>query len=67
MNETITQNLPNDGDGFVRELAARLMMIYVSKKGVKERNIDLEIPTEIIKQCVWNAENLYEALYKHHV
>lgn len=65
MNE-IMQNLPNDKNGFVRELTARQVLLYLNKKNNTGRGVSLDISAEIIKQAVRNADNLWEALYKFH-
>lgn len=62
----ITQNLPSEKNAFVRELAARQVLLYVSRKGAQERNINLDVPGEVLKQAIKNADNLWEALFKFH-
>lgn len=61
-----SQNLPDNEDGFVREMSARLILLYVSRKGAQDRNINLEVPGNIIKQANRVAEDLWSSLFKHH-
>lgn len=65
MSENLS-NLPDEKKAFIRELAARQVTLFVSRKGASDKNINLDVPGEVLKQAVLNAENLWEALYKHH-
>lgn len=62
----LMQNLPSDKNGFVRELAARQVLLYIGRKGAQDRNINLDIDGAVLKQAIRNADNLWEALFKFH-